>query len=343
MEGQRFKIRPQPRGRAARNTKIAAANLIRRAISKPKGKKALSNSKLTTKVKKLAITQRGSLQIDRQYLRWESPDDPPHPAPYYFEARAPSTLRPICFLHQAISRGSVAYTCRYSAPIIGSPYAGLEKTLAGRWTKQTYPPTAEYNVPPSNSAFDQINYWDQAKGVGNDYLHTSTKYELSVQAINCRGYFDIFLVHPKKPFIRSTIQDVSLPDGIQGFTNLSLGSGHQYTLNGQYWTCKRIKRKYFNTADSAGLPSAGGRARYLQTNPDLDCEFTIKNVKSRQHIKAPELFEGGVLDATDITFSKQDWIVISCTMENTDVDFDHKLAFAIYRTPIWRDRDGAST
>lgn len=342
MEGKRFTIRPQSKARLARNTRTAAANLIRRAIKKPR-KKAFSVSKLTSQVKQLKVTQRGSLQMDRQYMSWTSPDDPPHPAPYYFDARSPSVLRPIAFLHQAISVGSVSHTCRFSPPIPPLTTKNLDRTIAGRWVTQTYPPVADYAVNPNGLAFDQIRYWDQSRGVGNDYLHMSTHYQLSIQAVNCRGYFDIFLVHPKKPFLRSTIQDISLPDGIQGFTNLSLGSGHQYTLNNQYWTQKRIKRKYFNTAAPAGLPSAGGRPGYLQTNPDLDCEFTVKNVKSRQHIKAPELFEGGVLDATDITFSKQDWIIISCTIENEDIDVDHGLKFAIYRTPIWRDRDGAST
>lgn len=311
-----------------------------------KKKPSSSVPKLTRDVKALKLTQRGSIQFSRQVLQFVAPPDPQPATPYFFEADSPSNLRPICWLHQAISPGSVAHTCRYTPPVAPATNPTLPQLQAGRWIEQEYPPVANYNVAAgTNGLFNQIQYWSQSEGtttsaVSNDYTHMSTKYQVKVNAQDCRGYFDVFIIHPKKSYIRSTQKDVTLPTGLQGFTNLSLGSIHQFTLNKQYYSCKLLKRKYFNTARAPG--GAGSSAGYLQTNPDLDFQFTIKNRKSRQHIKAPELFDGGILDSTDIPYHKQDWILISTTLENKDVSSANGLKFIIHRSPTWRDREGAS-
>lgn len=326
-------------------TKLQAAA---RALSgRKKRKPPLSNKKLTNKVKTLEKTQRGSIQYDRQYCVWNPIDPPQQDAPYYYNPAHPSVIRPIAFLHQAISRLSRVHTLRYLRPIGPGTPPTLNPTEGGIWNKQAFPlsiqgtPPDEFNLAPGQVDLnDQLQFWDQAEGVSNDYTHYSTKYEMQIHANDCRGYCDIFIVHPKKSYIRSVQSDISLPLGLAGFTNLSLGTHKMYSINKEYYTCKRLKRIYFNTAAPAGAPPTSS---YLQTNPDYSCTFTVKNKKSRQRIRAPELAEGALLDSTDIPYSKQDWIIISTTLENQDVTATNNLNFKIWRTPTWRDRTGAST
>lgn len=321
----------------------AAVSVLQNAVRRKQRGKKTTITKLNNKVKRLELTQRGSIQMDRQYLRWLPPDPPQQPSPYYFSANEPSNIRPICFLHQAISVNSRAYTNRYLQPVPPATSPTLPNIEAGVWASQPYPLTsAPYNLDPGTYGLnDQLQYWSQALGVSNDYTHFSTKYQIQCHAVNARGFIDVFLVHPKKSYIRSVQQDISLPLGLSGFSFMSLASNNMYSINSQYYSCKRIRRKYFNTTAPSG--GAAATQQYLCTNPDLDMEFTIKNRKSRQRIKAPELAEGAVLDSTDIPYHKQDWIIISTTLDNKDVSANNHLKFQIYRTPVWRDREGAST
>lgn len=341
MRGKRNAKKVTLKATTSRRGKSAALTVV-----EPKKKPRSSVPKLARQVKALKLTQRGSIQYSRQVLQFEAPPNPQPASPYFYQPDSPSNLRPLCWLHQAISPNSVAHTCRYLPPVAPLTTPTLPQVEAGKWKEQKYPPTGNYNVPPAtNGLYDQIQYWSQSDGatsspVSNDYTHLSTLYQVKVNAENCRGYFDVFIIHPKKSYIRSTQKDVTLPTGLQGFTNMSLGCTHQYTINKQYYTCKLLKRKYFNTSRPTG--GATSTQGFLQTNPDLDFQFTIKNRKSRQHIKAPELFSGGTLDATDIPYHKQDWILISTTLENKDVTTANGLKFIIYRTPTWRDREGAS-
>lgn len=327
-----------------KSTQKAAVTVLQNAVRrKQRGKKTTIN-KLSRKVNRLAISQRGSLQINRQVLRWLAPDPPQQDPPYYFSAYQPSNIRPICFLHQAISNSSRAYTNRYLEPVPPATTPTLPSVEAGVWTPQPFPlTTTPYNLPPGQyGKFDQLQYQgSQTLGVSNDFTHLKTLYQIQCHAVNCRGYIDVFLVHPKKSFIRSVQQDISLPLGLSGFSFMSLGTNNMYSMNNMYYSCKRIRRKYFNTT----APTGGGAAseQYLCTNPDLDMQFTIKNRRSRQHIKAPELAEGAVLDSTDIPLHKQDWIIISTTIDNKDVSANNHLSFQIWRTPVWRDREGASS
>lgn len=322
-------------------SKIQAAARV--LSGKSKKKPPLTNKKLTSRVKTLEKTQRGSIQYDRQVCTWNALVIPQQDPPYHYEPNMPTTIRPICFLHQAISRLSRVHSLRYLRPVPPVLNPTITPIEAGIWNKQAFPlSTATYNLTPASVDLnDQLQFWDQAEGVSNDYTHYSTKYEMQIKAVNCRGYCDIFIVHPKKSYIRSVQQDISLPLGLPGFTNMSLGSTHQYSINSEYYTCKRLKRIYFNTTAPAG--GAAATDKWLQTNPDYSCTFTVKNKKSRQRVRAPELAEGALLDSTDIPYNKQDWIVISTTIEQSDQTDANHLKFQIFRTPTWRDRTGAST
>ncbi len=315
-------------------------------ITDKKKEKVKSNQQLTKDVKKLVITQRGSLQIERQMVRFVAPPDPQPDPPYFFNAKMPTTIRPLAFLHQAISRGSYVFTLKYGPG--PPPTTVLPVEQAGTWIEQPFPliqtvASGGYGLPSTDyGRFDQLQYWGGSEGVSNDYTHLSTKYEILMEAVECRGYVDIFRVHPKKSFLRSVQQDSSLVAGLAGFCGMSLGATNMYSINNQYYTCKRLKRKYFNTTRPTGGAAAG--ENYLNTNPEIDLSFTVKNDKSRSHVKAAELPSGATLDSTDIDLKKQDWIIISTTLENKDVSAsNHLLVRAIYRTPIWRDREGAST
>ena len=328
------------RGRPSQKV-LTAAKALQSAFRKKKSS-VPSVAQVSNQVKSLKLTQKGSIQYARQYLRWRVAPQPPAASPFFFDPKCPSSLRPIMFLHQAISEGTPIHTLEYAA----GPTLNL--TTAGAWVNSPYPPVANYGLPGvTNGLYDQLQYWSQAAGastseVSNDYLHMQTKYQLQISANNCRGYMDIFIVHPTRSFVRSTQQDVSLPTGIQGFTNLSLGCNNQYNINKQYYSMKKLKRHYFNTTNPAGTQPAAGN--YLNTNPDICMEFTVRNKKTRRAIKAPELFQGGILDATDIPYTKQDWILISTTLENSQVTPDNCLKINnIWRSVTWRDREGAST
>lgn len=324
-----------------------AANIVASALRKnaSRSKPHISVNQLHNKFKRLDLKQRGSLQMDRQVCKFVPAVN--SASPYYFNPSMPTTIRPLAILHQAISEAGYVWTNQYVAPNPPSTFSGLAAVPAGSWVSQKYPiiqPIANggYGTDPALfGRFDQLQYWSQANGVSNDYTHFSTKYEILINAKNVRGYLDVHIVHPKKSYLRSSQQDVSLPTGLAGFCNMSLGSKNMYSLNNEYYTCKRLKRCYFNTTKAPG--GAASTENFLQTNPDREMSFTIKNKKSRRHIKSPELAEGATLDSTDIPFHKQDWIIISTTLENKDVSADNNMELTIYRTPIWRDRQGAST
>lgn len=315
---------------------LTAAKALQAAFRKKKTTTA-TVAQVSNQVKSLKLTQKGSIQYNRQFIDWKPPLDPQPPVPYFFDPKCPTTIRPICFLHQAISQNTPIHTMQFAAgPTLNLAQAGL-------WKDMLYPPVNNYGVPAAtNGLYDQLQYWSQSQGVSNDYLHMQTKYQLQISANNCRGYMDIFIVHPTRSFVRSTQQDVSLPTGLQGFTNLSLGCNNQYNINKQYYTKKKLKRHYFNTVNPTGTQPAAGN--YLNTNPDISIEFTVRNKKTRRAIKAPELFQGAILDATDIPYTKQDWILISTTLENEDVSEKNCLKVNnIFRSITWRDREGAST
>ncbi|AXH78644.1 MAG: hypothetical protein [Circular genetic element sp.] len=315
----------------------SASSIQKRYRAKAKN----SVAKLSRQVSNLKMTQQGALQMDRQRVRWSAAGGPTNVANH------PSTLRPICFLHQAISANAQIHSLQYVANI-PPVFNTLTPAVVGNWVDQTYPITDSvasggYGVDPALAGkFDQLQYWSQNQGVQNKYCHTSTLYQFRVTARKCRGYVDVFLAHPKKNFVRSTQQDVTLPNGLAGFTNLSLGSNNQYSINNQYYTMKRLKRHYFNTVAETTAPPAQV-IRELQTNPDYDFNLTISNDKSRRVITAPELFTGGVLDFTDIPLAKQDWIIVSCTLEQRDVNDNNHVEIDMFRTPRWRDLLGASS
>ena len=320
-------------------TALRAASRIKRAVRSRVSSKSVA--KLGRQVARLKTTQQGAPQMDRQRVRWMPPAGPGNVRNH------PTTIRPIAFLHQAISAGAQIHTLQYG---LATPpaFSTLTQVLAGQWISQTFPITDPISgggsgVDPALAGkFDQLQYWSQSQGVQNRYCHTSTEYQFRCTAKQARGYLDVFIAHPKRNFVRSTQQDVSLPNGLAGFTNLSLGSQNQYSINKQYYTMKRLKRHYFNTvAVHAAAPTQ--HQRDLQTNPDFDFNLTIKNDKSRQVITAPELFTGGILDYTDIPLSKQDWIILSCTIEENDQSEDNNISVDIFRTPKWRDLLGASS
>ena len=276
--------------------------------------------------------------MSRQVCDWASV-----PPAGIHQANSVTDIRPFCFLHQAISVDSAVFSL---SPQGTPPTNTLDTYTSGVWSKQPFPLTQPVGdggdgLPASYNKFDQLQYWDQADGVQNKYYHSSTEYTLNCLGIACTGYIDVFLVHPKRSFQPSAQQDISLPLGLQGFTHLSLGDNIQYAINPQYFSCKRLKRKYFNTTAPAGTTP---EERELQTNPNFDVKFRIVNAKSRRLIRAPEQRQGAILDSTDIPFRKQDWIVVSSTIKNRDSSTDNYIQVkGMYRTVHWRDYYGAST
>lgn len=320
------------------------ANSAAKTIQKRYKAKASVKSvqKLTRQVKRIKLNAIGDKQMRRDYVRWTTlPAQIAGGAPV--SASKPCDIRPICFLHQAITPLSYLKTNSLTLPGAGVP-AELSVVDAGQWRPQELPVIAAQGLLPSYSKFDQLNHWNLALGVQNKFLHTSSTYTLNVRANRARGYIDVFILKPKRNYLRSNNKDVSLPLGLPGFTNMSLGDDAQYQINPQYWSCKRRLRKYFNVVQ-AGVPGAGNQ-RDLQTNPDFDVTFTVRNEKSRRNFTIPEAIgEGttGIIDETDIPLSKQTWVLISTTLQNQDVnEGTNYFKCDLKRVVHYRDFAGAS-
>jgi len=317
---------------AARVLQVAARAAAGRRRSRVSAKQV---NKLSRSVKQLKIAQNGKKQMMRQVATFTTTGPVTLP-------NTITDIRPLCFLHQAISEDTDVWSLN---PQVGPP-ATLEPYAAAVWTKQPFPITlpapAGDGLPPSYNKYDQLQYWSQAGGVQNDYYHSHTDYTMNFVGQGCTGYLDVFLIHPKKSYNPSAQQDISLPLGLPGFTHLTQGELQQYAINPQYFSCKRIKRKYFNTAAPAG---ATPEERELQTNPNFDIKFKVINHKSRRRIKAPEVNDGSAsLDSTDIPFAKQDWILISSSIKNRDSSDDNFIQCkSLIRTCHWRDYFGSST
>lgn len=320
---------------------LLSASLIKKAV-----RKRVSLRKLSGQVKAIKRNALGSVQYSRQKLVYRNAWTPPGGGANQVPSR-PTNLRPIVFLHQAISAGAQVHSCQYS-PGIAPAFSTLTPAVVGTWTQQAFPITTSianggYGCDPAvNNRNDQLQYLEQAEGVQNKYTHISTEYAFSVKALQARGYVDVFMLHPKRTWVRSTAKDVSMPSGLAGMTNLSLGTAYsnQYSMNGMYYTKKHLKRHYFNTIDPQNplYPNE----RFLQTNPDYNFNLKITNDKTRSTIKATELFQGGILDYTDIPILKQDWIMVSTTLENADVTALNYVDVQIIRSCKWRDLLGAS-
>lgn len=320
--------------RAAKNLQKAARALS----SRSNRKKTPSVSKLTKSVARLKVATQGKQQMDRQYAEWAT-----NLPAGILQSNSITSLRPMCFLHQAISEDANIHSVN---PQIGVPSIGTY--IAGIWIKQPFPITEPIasggdGFPASANKYDQLQYWSQSDGVQNQFYHTSTEYTMNFVGQGCTGYVDVFLVHPKKSYVPTNQQDISLPQGLVGFTHMSLGDPKEYQINSQYFSCKRLRRKYFNTAAPAGGQAA--EERELQTNPNFDIKFRVVNAKSRRLIKAPEVNTGqALLDESDIPFRKQDWIIISSTINNRDSSDDNFILLrSMHRTCHWRDYQGAST
>lgn len=334
------------RGRKLPSVKAkAAAKSLQNASRALQGKKplrkkgSLSVKKLTSAVRSLKVAQNGRKQMRRDVCDFA--EQPPAPIPQG-QANTITALRPLLFLHQAISEDAAVYSLNPIAGATGS----IDVYTAGVWSEQSFPLTAAapagLALPASYNKFDQLQFWSQSDGVQNEYFHTSTEYTMNITGSACTGYIDVFLVRPKKSYNPSAQQDLSLPIGLPALTNLTQGGGVQYAVNPLYFSCKRIKRHYFNTTAPAG---AVPEERELQTNPNYDIKFKVVNAKSRRHIKAPELNSGAaILDSTDIPFRKQDWILVSSSIADRDNTTDNNIRVNhIFRTCHWRDYYGAST
>lgn len=330
-----------------RKAQSASAVLLRALARKRKPKPSVA--KLAKGVKSLKLAAQGSIQMERQIARFISAFQPAGGgAPQV--RNQPTNLRPLVWLHQAISAGAQIHSLEYQ-PHTAPAFSVLDNKVVGTWAPQTFPVTDSiaaggYGCDPAIfGKYDQLQYQgSQTQGVQSKYTHSSTLYQFKITAQEARGYIDIFMFHPKRSWVRSTQKDVTIPGGLVGFTNLSLGVSNsvktvQYAINNLYYTKKHLKRHYFNTVDDPGAPDE----RQLQTNPDYDFQLMVRNDKSRSTIKATELFEGGVLDHTDIPFSKQDWIMVSTTLQNADVSSTNNITVDIIRTPRWRDLLGVSS
>lgn len=333
------KILPSVKAKAAAKSLQNASRALQGRRPVKRGK-TLSVKKLSNAVRRLNVAQNGKKQMMRQVAAFH---DPPAGGSIVL-TNTITDIRPLCFLHQAISEDSDVWSLN---PVVGPPPT-LEAYAAATWTKQPFPitlPTAQggNGLPPSYNKYDQLQYWSQAGGVQNDYYHSHTDYVMNFVGQACTGYLDVFLIHPKKSYNPSAQQDISLPLGLPGFTHLTQGELKQYALNPQYFSCKRIKRKYFNTAAPAGGLAA--EERELQTNPNFDIKFRVMAPKSRRRIKAPEVNDGSAsLDSTDIPFRKQDWILISSSIRDRDSTDDNFIQCkSMIRTCHWRDYFGSST
>lgn len=324
-----YRARPNPSraSAAAINLQKAARALQGRKAAKMQ--KAKSNRQLTRSVASLKARQNGEIQMARHQARWIGTLN--------YRPDQPSNIRPICFLHQAISEGSNIHTLEYSPAGAGLP-AELKTVVAGQWVEQTLPTLGQLGLLPADyDRFDQLNNWrvSSTGGVnGPRFFHHSTLYTLTCKALACRGYIDVFCVKPKISFVRSTQKDINLPTGLVGFTHMSVGDNTPYQINPTYYSVKRLKRKYFNTVDGPGM------VRELQTNPDFDINFEIKNTKAQQNITSSEVASGGVLEYSEIPYRKQAWIVVSVTLENGDVAPDNNITIKMNRVPKWRDYFG---
>lgn len=330
--------------KSALRHRTSAVRILQTAVRRANARKrtkvsAKQVNKLSRSVKQLKIAQNGKKQMQRQVAVFQ---DPPAGGTITL-TNTITDIRPLCFLHQAISEDTDVWSLN---PQVGPP-AALETYAAAVWTKQPFPVTlpapAGDGMPPSYNKYDQLQYWSQAGGVQNDYYHSHTEYTINFVGQGCTGYVDVFLIHPKKSYNPSAQQDISLPLGLPGFTHLTQGELQQYAINPQYFSCRRIKRKYFNTAAPAG--GAAAEERELQTNPNFDIKFNVVAPKSRRRIKAPEVNDGSAsLDSTDIPFHKQDWILISSSIRNRDSSDDNFIQCkSLIRTCHWRDYFGSST
>lgn len=341
-----FYVSGSKSGGAAKH-RTSAVKIIQAAVKARRRRPAKASSravqKLSRSVNRLKIAQNGQPQMSRQICAFTP--TPPDPIGAGL-ANTVTATRPLLFLHQAISVDTDVWSLNPLVPA-GGGAATMEVYAAGAWEKQPFPVTQPVGpngdgMPPSYNKFDQLQYWGESEGVQNKYYHSSTEYTMNIVGQGCTGYVDVFLIHPKRSFNPSAQQDISLPLGLPGFTHLTQGEFNNYAINPQYFTCKRIKRKYFNTAAPAG---ATPEERELQTNPNFDIKFRVVNHKSRRLIKAPESNSGtAVLDSTDIPYRKQDWILISSSIANRDSTDDNNIrVLRLFRTCHWRDYYGAST
>lgn len=246
----------------------------------------------------------------------------------------PSADFPVCWLHQLIGEGSQIFQATPSP----APLTEIQAELVGRWVTQPMPLSATYT---NAEVFNTMKY----RQLNNlqaqiPYLHTRSVYEFTLNARQWEGWFEVVHVVPRKQFTRQgqpLLDDFQMPAAISGFSNTCPGSyPNQWQVNPMMYSCKVLKRLYFNTASTVN-PSQ------IHTNPRKSFRIILNNDKYRSHIRAQKdatLVNPAVTTHADVSFTQQDWIVLRTT--GPPPTANSSLDVFVKRANTWRDFLGGS-
>jgi len=290
---------------------------------------------LTKQVKSLKVAEYGQKQMMRQILNATNglPDS---------QSCRVSAKLPVGFCHQAIDVNNSLYQPNFD-PITGNYVVSPTAT----WVTQPFPLAS---IDANSTRYDQLKYLQaNSIGVQPGYLHHSTSYNLKFNAVNWRGWCDVLVVTTRRQFTRQRAPDndsFQMPGALIGFANTCGGTPNQYSWNPLYYGVKRIRRMYFNTAESdPGIV----QEKAIYTNPDKFTSMVVRNSKSRSHIRAQHQAEYNIPPATptsqishlDIALNQQDWIIIT-TSNPDDPTGESYLAVSLTRCAVFRDPVGSS-
>lgn len=251
-------------------------------------------------IARLKSAEFGQTQIARQTVRSSEglPDG--------ILARVSSDF-PVCWLHQLIGEQTQIFQAQASP----APTTEITAEVIGRWVLQPMPLSATYT---NSEIYNTIKYRQiNNLGVQIPYLHMRSVYEFTCIARKWEGWFEVVMFTPRKQFTRQgqpLLDSFQLPGVLPGVSNTCPGTTpNQWKVNPMMFSCKVLKRVYFNTKDTV-TPSQ------LHTNPQKSFRIVVNNHKFKSHIRAQKdatLVNPLVTTHADVALSQQNWIVLRST------------------------------
>ena len=218
----------------------------------------------------------------------------------------------------------------------------ITRTSPGSWREMVNPATTLNSL---YAEFDQLLFWKNNLGVQANYVLYQSMYTFNFYAKSCTGWIQIDKLSYNRNYqgggSAPNVTDYNLPSASIGLTHLCQGVNKQYRMNPFLFKRKRILRKYFNTTKP---PSDG---HFLGTNPNFSVNLKFKPPRGKKLIRLRQLDGSATAPALpttdDKTISKgcQEWLLISCSLENADSTGDHHVRYDAYRTVVYRDMLGS--
>lgn len=289
---------------------------------------AMQINRLSRSVARLKASEFGQKQYLRQTTR--SLDGLPNGV-----LCRPSADFPVCWLHQLIGEGTQIFQVRASP----APSTEVEIGLIARWATQPMPLSATFT---NAEVYNTLKY-KQLNNLGAQipYLHTRSVYEFSLNARQWEGWFELVHVVPRKQFTRQgtpLLDDFQMPAALIGMSNTCGGTTpNQWALNPMMFSCKVLKRLYFNTAATVN-------PQQLHTNPRKSFRVIINNDKYRSHIRAQKdasIVNPAITTHADVALHQQDWLVIRVS-NPAPPTANSALDVYVKRANTWRDFLGGS-